>query len=72
MTSGMENNTAPDIANLSSLSARWLEDHPGKSLEDFSSWIIVPSAERSVFLASLTRVVPRVVGNAVITSLEPL
>ncbi|MDR2130559.1 MAG: hypothetical protein LBP56_05250 [Odoribacteraceae bacterium] len=68
----MENNTAPDIANLAPLLAAWQAMFPGKSPEEFAAWIIVPSAERSAFLASRARVVPTVVDGAVITSLEPI
>jgi hypothetical protein len=68
----VEDNTAPDIQTLAPLMDAYLEKHQGSSPQDFAAWIIVPSAERSAFLAALTRPLPVVYNNMIITSLEPL
>jgi hypothetical protein len=68
----VEDNTAPDIQTLAPLMDAYLEKHPGSSPEDFAAWVIVPSAGRSAFLAALTRALPIVHDNVIITSLEAL
>ncbi|MDR1274483.1 MAG: hypothetical protein LBK12_08030 [Odoribacteraceae bacterium] len=68
----MEDNTAPDIQTLAPLLDAYLEKHPEASPEDFAAWIIVPSVERSVFLAALTHALPIIYNNMIITSLEIL
>jgi hypothetical protein len=68
----MENNTAPEIHDLTSIRSAWMAMHPGATANEFAAWITTPSADRDAFLAARTRTTSVVQGDIVITTLVPL